>query len=46
MLDQAHRIRNLAEYEGSIEIADELLEALIRIVELMAAQLSGTNDDK
>jgi hypothetical protein len=31
VLDQAHRKRNLAEYEGQMEIDGALLEALIRV---------------
>jgi len=31
VLDQAHRKRNLAEYEGDIEIDRSLLEALLRV---------------
>jgi hypothetical protein len=31
MLDQAHRKRNLAEYEGNLEIDEHLLAALIRV---------------
>ena len=31
VLDQAHRKRNLAEYEGDVEIDDALLGALIRV---------------
>jgi hypothetical protein len=31
VLDQAHRKRNLAEYEGDFEIDPELLAALIRV---------------
>jgi hypothetical protein len=36
VLDQAHRQRNLAEYEGDIDIDDQLLEALIRVADLIA----------
>lgn len=39
VLDQAHRKRNLAEYEGSIDLDDELLEALIRVTEMMESRL-------
>ncbi len=39
VLDQAHRKRNLAEYEGEIDVDNELLEALIRIADLIAAKL-------
>ena len=31
VLDQAHRKRNLAEYEGEVEIDGELLAALLRV---------------
>jgi hypothetical protein len=31
VLDQAHRKRNLAEYEGDIDIDRSLLEALLRV---------------
>ncbi len=39
VLDQAHRKRNLAEYEGDIDVDDQLLEALIRVAELMAGKM-------
>ena len=39
VLDQAHRKRNLAEYEGDIDVDDQLLEALIRVAELIADKL-------
>jgi hypothetical protein len=32
ILDQAHKKRNLVEYEGSVDIDASLLEAMIRIV--------------
>jgi len=31
VLDAAHRARNLAEYEGSVEVDESLLTALIRV---------------
>lgn len=31
VLDQAHRKRNLAEYEGDLDVDEALLEALIRV---------------
>lgn len=31
VLDQAHRKRNLAEYEGTLDIDDALLSALLRV---------------
>jgi hypothetical protein len=39
ILDHAHRKRNLAEYEGEIDIDDQLLEALIRVVTMIAGKL-------
>lgn len=36
VLDQAHRKRNLAEYEGDIDVDDQLVEALIRVADLIA----------
>ena len=44
VLDQAHRKRNLAEYEGDIDVDDQLLEALIRVVELIAGKLREVDD--
>ena len=46
MLDQAHRKRNLAEYEGDIDVDDELLEALIRVVDLIAGKQMQINDNQ
>ena len=46
MLDQAHRKRNLAEYEGDIDVDDELLEALIRVVNLIAGKQMEINDNQ
>ena len=31
VLDQAHRKRNLAEYEGEVEVDEQLLAALLRV---------------
>ena len=39
VLDQAHRKRNLAEYEGDIDVDDQLLEALIRVADMIACKL-------
>jgi len=36
VLDQAHRKRNLAEYEGDLDIDAELLAALIRVAGVVA----------
>ena len=38
VLDQAHRKRNLAEYEGDIDVDDQLLEALIRVAAMIASK--------
>lgn len=40
ILDQAHRKRNLAEYEGVLEINVGLLAALIRTAEIVASRLT------
>ncbi len=40
VLDQAHRKRNIAEYEGDIEIDEQLVEALIRVTDEVASRLS------
>lgn len=39
VLDQAHRKRNIAEYEGDIEIEERLVEALIRVSDEIATRL-------
>lgn len=39
VLHKAHRKRNLAEYEGDIDVNDQLLDALIRVADLIATQL-------
>ena len=39
VLDQAHRKRNIAEYEGSSEVDEQLLEALIRVTDEVAARI-------
>jgi hypothetical protein len=36
VLDQAHRKRNLAEYEGNLDMDEALVEALIRAAEAVA----------
>ncbi len=45
VLDHAHRMRNLAEYEGEIEVDDQLLEALIRVATLIAGKLQDVRKD-
>jgi hypothetical protein len=39
VLDQAHRKRNLAEYEGDVDIDQELLAALLRVASDVSARL-------
>ena len=40
VLDQAHRRRNLAEYEGATDVDEALVEALIRVAEDVASRVS------
>jgi len=40
ILDQAHRKRNLAEYEGHLDVDDALLDALLRTAHLVAERLN------
>jgi hypothetical protein len=44
VLDQAHRKRNLAEYEGAIEIDSALLDAVIRVTEEIAKRIIELGD--
>lgn len=39
VLDQAHRKRNLAEYEGEVDIDDALLDALLRVADELAERV-------
>lgn len=39
VLDKAHRLRNVAEYEGELDISEALLESLIRTVQVIAERL-------
>ena len=41
VLDQAHRRRNLAEYEGAVEVDENLVEALVRAAEEVASRVSA-----
>jgi len=36
IFDQAHRKRNLAEYEGDLDVDEALVESLIRVTKLLA----------
>jgi len=40
VLDQAHRKRNLAEYEGEMDINEQLVGALMRVAQEVAERLS------
>ena len=44
VLSDAHRQRNVAEYEGFIEVNEQLLEALVRVVEIVAERVQGLVD--
>lgn len=39
VLDQAHRKRNLAEYEGDMDIDEQLVEALMRVTREVAKRV-------
>jgi hypothetical protein len=41
VLDQAHRKRNLAEYEGDTDVNEQLVEALIRVTQEIAERVSN-----
>lgn len=41
VLDQAHRKRNLAEYEGDLDVDEALVEALIRVAQLVAERVAA-----
>ncbi len=41
VMDQAHRKRNLAEYEGYIDVDERLLDALIRVAIEVADRVSN-----
>jgi hypothetical protein len=41
VLDQAHRKRNVAEYEGHLDVDKALVEALIRVATEVSARLIG-----
>ncbi len=40
VLDSAHRKRNMAEYEGDIDVDEQLIEALIRVTDEIAHRVS------
>ncbi len=41
VLDQAHRKRNLAEYEGHLDVDNALVDALIRVAQEVASRVRG-----
>ena len=41
VLDNAHRLRNIAEYEGELDVNEALLESLIRTVQKLADLLGA-----
>ena len=41
VLDQAHRKRNLAEYEGDLDVDEALVTALIRVTQTVAARVAA-----
>ena len=41
VLDQAHRKRNLAEYEGDVDVDEALLEAILRVAQELDRRLTA-----
>ena len=41
ILDQAHRKRNLAEYEGDLDVDEALVAAIVRVVQVMAERVAA-----
>lgn len=41
VLDQAHRKRNLAEYEGHLDVDEGLVEAVIRVAQVVAERVAA-----
>ncbi len=41
VLDQAHRKRNLAEYEGDLDVDEALVSALVRCAQIVAERVSA-----
>lgn len=46
VLDQAHRKRNVAEYEGDIDVDVALLNAIIRVADEVASRIAGKQKKK
>jgi hypothetical protein len=45
VLDQAHRKRNLAEYEGHLEVEEQLVAALIRVAGVIAERVGALQEE-
>jgi hypothetical protein len=41
VLDQAHRKRNLAEYEGDLDVDEALVDALVRCTQIVAGRVAA-----
>jgi hypothetical protein len=41
VLDQAHRKRNVAEYEGDVDVDVALLDAIIRVADEVSSRVAG-----
>jgi hypothetical protein len=41
VLDQAHRKRNLAEYEGDVDVDEQLVEAMLRVTREVEQRVTG-----
>src|SRR3546814_8685914 len=46
VLDQAHRKRNLAEYEGELDVDDALVEALVRVGRTVAERVVALRSEE
>ena len=46
VLDQAHRKRNLAEYEGEMDVDEQLVAALLRVVREVATRVERLVDSR
>lgn len=45
VLDQAHRKRNLAEYEGLVELDEQLVDAVVRVAREVATRVAADQED-
>ena len=46
VLDSAHRLRNIAEYEGELDVNEALLESLIRTVTKLSDLISAFDNSR